>query len=98
MSEDMRTSWRYLSPASSSFSTVRGYLKRSISTEPQALSWKEWAGQKIKLRRGAVGGEDMCMEKVTLFPGWATRRYGDVVGNGMSSSLIYHIVFIVGGR
>jgi hypothetical protein len=88
MTEEMPTSWRYLNSASSRFSTVRGYLKRNTPNETQALSWKEWAGQKIKLRRGAGGGEDLGMEKVTLFPGWATRRYGDVAGHGMSGSSI----------
>jgi hypothetical protein len=61
------------------FSTVKNYLKRRDSDETQIESWKERPGQKINLRRS---GESVVTEKITLFPGWATRRYGDP-GNGM---------------
>jgi hypothetical protein len=77
MPNDMPSSWRYLKSASSRFSTVKRYMKRDNRSEAQTQSWKEWAGQKIKLRQGQGVEEASSMERVTLFPGWATRRYGD---------------------
>ncbi|KAF8220192.1 hypothetical protein L208DRAFT_1008618, partial [Tricholoma matsutake] len=73
MSDDMSSSWKYLNSASSRFSAVKGYMQRR--NNPQTQSWKEWAGQKIKLGRGQSGYQASDTERITLFPGWATRRY-----------------------
>jgi hypothetical protein len=54
-------------------------MKRNIGNDPQG--WKEWAGQKIRLRQNEE--ETSSSERITLFPGWATRRYDTVAGNGM---------------
>lgn len=45
-------------------------------------SWRAWAGQKIKLRRGQ-NDPIPSAEVVSLFPGWAARRYRS---SGLSSS------------
>jgi hypothetical protein len=63
------------------FSGVKSFLKRSNS-DTQRQSWRQWAGQKFKLRRRRIDdGETLVTdsERITLFPGWATRtrRYGD---------------------
>ena len=42
--------------------------------DERKMSWREWAGDKIR-GRGMNGGD--AVEKVSLFPGWATRRYHD---------------------
>jgi len=87
MSNDMPSSWRYLNSASSRFSTVKGYLKRNNLNLHDTQGWKEWASQKIKIRRGVGDGDASGMENITLFPGWATRRYGDGAGNEAEGEL-----------
>ncbi|RDB15960.1 hypothetical protein Hypma_003559 [Hypsizygus marmoreus] len=85
MSEEMPSSWRYLSSASSRLSSFKGYLQSKnppgSRAGPSAIggssdnrqSWRAWAGQKIKIRRGTP--EPSGTETVNLFPGWAARRY-----------------------
>jgi len=86
MPDDMPSSWRYINSPSSRFLTVKGYIKRYTVNDNQTQSWREWAGQKIKLRRGQTEEEAFVREKLTLFPGWATRRYDHSTGShdGMS--------------
>lgn len=43
--------------------------------EERKVSWREWAGDKMRSR--GMSGSDAAVEKVTLFPGWAARRYHD---------------------
>lgn len=43
----------------------------SISAQPK-LTWAQWAGQKFR-RNGQF--DDGSNDRVSLFPGWATRRY-----------------------
>ncbi|TFK51999.1 hypothetical protein OE88DRAFT_1658744 [Heliocybe sulcata] len=42
--------------------------------EAKKQSWKQWAGEKWRGR----GGEGITTERISLFPGWATRRYREV--------------------
>ncbi|KAH8111003.1 hypothetical protein DFH11DRAFT_708254 [Phellopilus nigrolimitatus] len=39
----------------------------------QKQSWREWAGDKISRRTNSMN--EAAVEKVSLFPGWAARRY-----------------------
>ncbi|KAF8235481.1 hypothetical protein L208DRAFT_1376490 [Tricholoma matsutake] len=55
--------------------SVKGYMQRR--NNPRTQSWKEWAGQKIKLGRGQSDYQASETERITLFPGWAARRYVD---------------------
>ncbi|TFK39506.1 hypothetical protein BDQ12DRAFT_712190 [Crucibulum laeve] len=89
MSEDMSTSWKYIQSASSRLSSFKGYLREHRTPLPspgaraapqqgtaeERQSWRQWAGQKIRLRRGSGDEEDRNTEVVNLFPGWAARRY-----------------------
>jgi hypothetical protein len=52
-----------------------GYIKGHNVNDTQTQSWREWAARKIKLRRGQTDEGPLVTEKITLFPGWATRRY-----------------------
>ncbi|KAG5642163.1 hypothetical protein DXG03_003547 [Asterophora parasitica] len=86
MSDKMPSSWRSLASASSRISSFKDYLhqphSRGIGTrsttpraeEDQRRTWREWAGDKIKLTRGISDGPGGT-ETVNLFPGWAARRY-----------------------
>ena len=50
-------------------------------------SWGQWAGQKIRstLGQGDDSGVTTGLERVSLFPGWACRRYSeDPAGLGES--------------
>ncbi|EPQ56666.1 hypothetical protein GLOTRDRAFT_138333 [Gloeophyllum trabeum ATCC 11539] len=49
-----------------------------VDGEGKKQSWRQWAGEKIKGR----GGNVVTAERISLFPGWATRRYreGDSYG------------------
>lgn len=83
MSEEMSSSWKYLNSASSRFSSVRGYLRREQTpTSDERQGWRAWAGQKIKLRRGTSDQDNSGLEIITLFPGWAARRYRKAGTNG----------------
>ncbi|KAJ7217727.1 hypothetical protein GGX14DRAFT_438051 [Mycena pura] len=96
MSKDM--SWRAaLSNSSSRLSTVKTYisqrdfknlphtLQRGVSADGTKQSWKEWAGQKISAGMRGVGGSQNS-ERITLFPGWAARRYRiDEVGRSLEA-------------
>ncbi len=83
MSENIPSSWKYLS--SSRFSSFKTYISTSRSGSPRLVigsgderqSWKAWAGQKIRDRRGAAGRLDSSVdaEIVDMFPSWAARRY-----------------------
>lgn len=75
MPNDMPSPWRHLNPASARFSTVKGYIRRHNVNDTRTQSWREWAAQKIKLRLGQTDEGPLVTEKITLFPGWATRRY-----------------------
>ncbi|KIM44765.1 hypothetical protein M413DRAFT_442723 [Hebeloma cylindrosporum] len=98
MSEDMSSSWRYITSAGSS---LKGYLARdsgsgSRSRIPLApndhpneerQSWRTWAGQKIRVRRSGkqVPGRENT-ELVNMFPGWAARRYAqEITAQGPST-------------
>lgn len=86
MSEDMSSSWKYISSASSRLSSFRGYISRPASgASPHSVSqdvtpvegrqgWRAWAGSKIRSRGG--GPSDPGIESLSLFPGWAARKYG----------------------
>ncbi|KAM5544170.1 hypothetical protein V8D89_001830 [Ganoderma adspersum] len=80
-------SWRSLASAASR--SLKGYItqqrelkqaypsSRSIAP-PDAetakkQSWSQWAGQKF--RRGSQGDYDASGDRLSLFPGWAVRRY-----------------------
>ncbi|KAI0832003.1 hypothetical protein BC628DRAFT_1407544 [Trametes gibbosa] len=88
MSDDMPPSWRSL--ASSASRSIKGYIvqQRELrqphpaglslppqdrDTTPKKQSWGQWAGQ--KLRRGSQSDYDLSGDRLSLFPGWAARRY-----------------------
>lgn len=91
MSEGM-SSWRSL--ASSAGTRFKGYINsdqglkgthtpRGFQAAPQEerQNWREWAGQKVKLRRKGNGDVGLVnTEIVSLFPGWAARRYPSDTG------------------
>ncbi len=77
--------WRYVSSASSKLSSVKGYLGHSVplarvanavvgTTPEQRQTWRAWASQKIR-GKGKTAREIPNKEILTLFPGWAARRY-----------------------
>lgn len=46
-----------------------------VDLEPAARqSWTQWAGEKLRRNGQAQGNNTSIVEKVSLFPGWATRR------------------------
>ncbi|KAI0064045.1 hypothetical protein BV25DRAFT_1882683 [Artomyces pyxidatus] len=57
-------------------------------------SWTQWAGQKIAKR--LAGDETGSMEKVNLFPGWASRRYHTEGSNGAEGAPYDIEVFVSG--
>ncbi|RPD64162.1 hypothetical protein L227DRAFT_571731 [Lentinus tigrinus ALCF2SS1-6] len=88
MSEEMAPSWRSLASAASR--SIKGYIAQqrelkqgypAARGQPQSgaeqnykkQSWSQWAGQ--KLRRGSQNEYDTSGDRLSLFPGWATRRY-----------------------
>lgn len=91
MSEDMPSSWRYLTSAGNRISSFKGYISSHESgsslklgrTTPNATnaprderqSWRAWAGQKIRVRRKGMYDATESNELVNIFPGWAARRY-----------------------
>ena len=85
MSEGMSLSSRALKSATSRLSSLKGYIgqPRAIPsvTSTQApeedgrATWIARAGQKIRLRRGNSDGASIGTETLSLFPGWAVRRY-----------------------
>ncbi|TRM65408.1 hypothetical protein BD626DRAFT_454209 [Schizophyllum amplum] len=82
MSDSMR-SWR--STASAGLSALRTLAQQNISRTPsqqqvqgtesnaQRQTWKQWAGQKLRGQPGDNFRPDL--ERISLFPGWAVRRY-----------------------
>ena len=42
------------------------------SPQDRKMSWREWAGDKIRGRGSNVSD---AVERISLFPGWAARRY-----------------------
>ena len=101
MSEGM-SSWRSL--ASSAGTRVKGYINSEpgakgtytvrglLQTGPQEdrQNWREWAGQKYRLRRKGNGEAALpSTEIVSLFPGWSARRYAvDTGAEGASSTFL----------
>lgn len=57
---------------SQSTSSSRGLQAPDGSTQDRKVSWREWAGGKI---RGRNTNSSDGVEKVSLFPGWASRSY-----------------------
>ncbi|KAG6847791.1 hypothetical protein H0H93_005983 [Arthromyces matolae] len=109
MSEDMPSSWRYIASASSRVSTFsRDYINlartkygsrvgpSSNGQEDGRKTWRTWAGQKLRLRRGpGDGGTKLSNETLNLFPGWAVRRYRKLENDGVEGAFEVE-VFISG--
>ncbi|KAF9008927.1 hypothetical protein BDQ17DRAFT_1422116 [Cyathus striatus] len=84
-SQNQDMSWKYLQQAAGSrLSSFKGYLREqrpglSPSGDQQRQSWRAWAGEKItqKLRRRESQENvfNQNREVVSLFPGWAARKY-----------------------
>lgn len=62
---------------------MRSFFDRRVSAEgmngnveERKQSWREWAGDKIRKRATGSGSKD-AVERISLFPGWASRRYHD---------------------
>ena len=86
-SEEMPPSWRSLASAASR--SIKGYITQQRELKQgypssrgivppgtevaKKQSWSQWAGQ--KLRRGNQGEYDASGDRLSLFPGWAARRY-----------------------
>ncbi|KAJ3560136.1 hypothetical protein NP233_g11030 [Leucocoprinus birnbaumii] len=93
------SSWRHISSASSKLSSLKGLINHSVSstnvgasisraanavgaTNERRQTWRAWATQKIRGRNTPGNPSD---EILTLFPGWAARRYA-VNGEGTAAS------------
>ncbi len=57
-----------------------GYAESSSTKQ----SWREWAGDKLR-RRGSYNSNVTSVEKLSLFPGWATRKYDTEKTEGTGS-------------
>lgn len=96
------SSWRSL--ASSAGTRVKGYINSEpavrgtnairglLQATPQEdrQNWREWAGEKVGLRsKGNSEAVFPSTEIVSLFPGWAARRYAvDTGTEGASSTFL----------
>jgi hypothetical protein len=79
------SSWKYLSSAGSRLSSLKTYVSTSrpgsprlvIGSSDERQSWRAWAGQKFRERRGGAGRLDSSVDAgiVDMFPSWAARRY-----------------------
>ncbi|KAI8985542.1 hypothetical protein BD414DRAFT_529339 [Trametes punicea] len=111
MSEDMPPSWRSLASAASrsikGYIAQQRELKQSVpswratlphvgetSSSPKKQSWSQWAGQ--KLRRGSQSEYDVSGDRLSLFPGWATRRYREPQKDGQEDAPFDIDVFVSG--
>ncbi|KAH8104041.1 hypothetical protein BXZ70DRAFT_679687 [Cristinia sonorae] len=90
MSESMPSTWRALASsagrtikayAKQRDARIAAY-QEEVLPESQSIpigarqSWSQWAGQKIRdLRQSNDEGSGTVVEKLSLFPGWAARRY-----------------------
>lgn len=87
--EEMPKPWKSTTSRVSAFLNQRD-LRSAIPTRLAAIqrrlqdtqldlgdrqTWKQWAGQKIKIRRNYDSTVLVESERVSLFPGWAARRY-----------------------
>ncbi|KAF7983739.1 hypothetical protein HWV62_19705 [Athelia sp. TMB] len=61
----------------------RGYVEGSIS---QKQSWGQWVGAKVASKIGQGGDSELGEDTITMFPGWAVRRYVQPSGNDVESS------------
>lgn len=100
MSEDMPpSSWRSLASAAGrslkgyvaqqrelkqSYPSWRGTPPQDSDATPKKQSWGQWAGQ--KLRRGSQSEYDVSGDRITIFPGWATRRYREPQRDGQEGT------------
>ncbi|KAI0630600.1 hypothetical protein C8Q77DRAFT_1160159 [Trametes polyzona] len=111
MSEEMAPSWRSLASAASrsfkgyiaqqrelkqSYPSWRGPPSSSQDSDatPKKQSWSQWAGQ--KLRRGSQSQYDVSGDRISLFPGWATRRYREPQREGQEDTPFDVDVFVSG--
>lgn len=70
---------------SSSFRRHQG--QDSPDGKSSVHSWREWAGQKIG-RGQSYDLSNAGVDKIWLFPGWATRRYRKSVGGELEGTSI----------
>lgn len=81
----MSPAWRPALANSSRFSSFKNLIpqqrkdafkvffdKRQQTPGEDKQSWKDWAGDKIKRRNSSMSN---AVERISLFPGWASRRY-----------------------
>ncbi|EIW59809.1 uncharacterized protein TRAVEDRAFT_71743 [Trametes versicolor FP-101664 SS1] len=110
MSEDMPpSSWRSLASAAGrslkgyvaqqrelkqSYPSWRGTPPQDSDATPKKQSWGQWAGQ--KLRRGSQSEYDVSGDRITIFPGWATRRYREPQRDGQEDAQFDIDVFVSG--
>ncbi|KAI0675668.1 hypothetical protein C8Q78DRAFT_340765 [Trametes maxima] len=105
----MPPSWRSLASAASR--SLKGYIAQqrelkqpypswrgppSQEAEPaqKRQTWSQWAGQ--KLRRGSQSEYDVSGDRLSLFPGWATRRYREPPSEGQEDVPFDVDVFVSG--
>ncbi|KAL6307238.1 hypothetical protein BKA93DRAFT_95384 [Sparassis latifolia] len=106
MSDEM-PSWRALASAASrsikSYVSQRDFKRafpvtRDVRADgdrfSRVQSWGQWAGQ--KLRRGSQN-DGSAIERVSLFPGWATREYHHVQDNTAKDGTPFDVEVFVSG-
>ena len=60
----------------------RGYVEGSTA---QKQSWGQWVGSKVASKIGQGGDSELGEDTITMFPGWAVRRYVQPSGNDVES-------------
>lgn len=60
----------------------RGYVEGNPS---QKQSWGQWVGAKVASKIGQGGDPQLGTDEITMFPGWAVRRYVQPSGNDVES-------------
>lgn len=63
---DLKINRRELQPGE------RGYAAGNPS---QKQSWGQWVGEKVAATIGQGGDPNLGVDEITMFPGWAARRY-----------------------
>lgn len=63
----------------------RGYAEGSPS---QKQSWGQWVGEKVAAKIGQGSDPNLGTDEITLFPGWAARRYAQPAAGDIGSEWI----------
>lgn len=100
MSNEM-SSWRSLTNAVKGYVSQRDIgrnIRPSIADGSARPSWGQWAGQKIRSTLGSGDGSNgSTIEKLSLFPGWACRRYHADSQTSMHDTAPFDVELFVSG-